>query len=85
MVICAKREEQVKPTAMSKRKPSTKARITHSRGRAPLLAGAKSGTRFEYRADGRRTIDYGKNDPLRSWPISANELEEVAMGSETNV
>jgi hypothetical protein len=28
---------------------------------------------------------YGKNDPFRSWPISANELEEVTMGSETNV
>lgn len=28
---------------------------------------------------------YGKNDPFRSWPISANELKEVAMGSETNV
>ena len=30
-------------------------------------------------------FSYGKNDPFRSWPISANELEEVAMGSETNV
>ncbi len=35
--------------------------------------------------DGSRTLVYGKNDPFRSWPISANELEEVAMGSETNV
>jgi hypothetical protein len=34
---------------------------------------------------GARTVVYGKNDPFRSWPISANELEEVAMGSETNV
>jgi hypothetical protein len=34
---------------------------------------------------GSRTLVYGKNDPFRSWPISANELEEVAMGSETNV
>src|ERR1700731_4100572 len=25
-----------------------------------------------------RTLVYGKNDPFRSWPISANELEEVA-------
>src|SRR6267378_145199 len=36
-------------------------------------------------ADPQRTLVYGKNDPFRSWPISANELEEVAMGSETNV
>jgi hypothetical protein len=35
--------------------------------------------------DGSKTLVYGKNDPFRSWPISANELEEVAMGSETNV
>ncbi len=35
--------------------------------------------------DGSRTLVYGKNDPFRSWPISANELEEVTMGSETNV
>jgi hypothetical protein len=35
--------------------------------------------------DGSRALFYGKNDPFRSWPISANELEEVAMGSETNV
>ena len=35
--------------------------------------------------DGSRTPFYGKNDPFRSWPISANELEEVVMGSETNV
>ena len=34
---------------------------------------------------GSRTLFYGKNDPFRSWPISANELEEVAMGSEANV
>ena len=32
---------------------------------------------------GSRTFVYGKNEPLRSWPISAKELEEVAMGSET--
>ena len=36
-------------------------------------------------SDGSRTLVYGKNDPFRSWPISANELEEVAMGSETNM
>ena len=35
--------------------------------------------------DGSRTPVYGKNGPFRSWPISANELEEVMMGSETNV
>jgi len=35
--------------------------------------------------EGSRTPVYAKNDPFRSWPISANELEEVAMGSETNV
>jgi hypothetical protein len=33
----------------------------------------------------QRTLVYSKNDPFRSWPISANELKEVAMGSETNV
>src|SRR6266436_2121880 len=32
-----------------------------------------------------KALVYGKNDPLRSWPISANELVEVSMGSETNV
>ena len=32
-----------------------------------------------------RCLVYGKNDPFRSWPISANELEEVTIGSETNV
>jgi hypothetical protein len=35
--------------------------------------------------DGSRTFVYGKNDPFRSWPSSANELVEVTMGSETNV
>jgi len=35
--------------------------------------------------NGSRTLVYGKKDPFRSWPISANELEEVTMGSETNV
>ena len=34
---------------------------------------------------GPMTSFYGKNDPFRSWPISANELEEVAIGSETSV
>ena len=35
--------------------------------------------------NGSRTLVYGKNDPFRSRPISANELEEVTMGSQTNV
>ena len=35
--------------------------------------------------DGSMAFVYGKNAPFRSWPISANELEEVTMGSETNV
>jgi hypothetical protein len=28
---------------------------------------------------------YGKKEPFRSWPISANELEDVSSGSEANV
>ena len=35
--------------------------------------------------DGSRTFVYGRKDPFRSWPSSANELVEVTMGSETNV
>src|SRR5436309_12043190 len=27
----------------------------------------------------------GKNDPFRSWPISANELDDVFRGSDTKV
>src|ERR1700758_4627801 len=27
----------------------------------------------------------GKNEPFRSWPISANELEDVDSGAEANV
>ena len=27
----------------------------------------------------------GKKRPFRSWPISANELDDVASGAETNV
>src|SRR5215470_1363335 len=43
------------------------------------------GAAFKTLTDGSRTLVYSKNDPLRSWPSSANELDEVAMGSETNV
>src|SRR5437899_5050704 len=35
--------------------------------------------------NGSTTLAYVKNDPFRSWPISAKELVEVAMGSETSV
>ena len=28
---------------------------------------------------------YGKKEPFRSWPISANKLEEVASASDTSV
>jgi hypothetical protein len=54
-----------------------------SRERSPPDTRQEHGVKFL--TDGSRTLVYGKNDPFRSWPISANELEEVAMGSETNL
>src|SRR3984893_12915326 len=52
---------------------------------ADRRAGYSAFARIGATARSFRAPHYGKNDPFRSWLISANELDDVFKGSDTKV